>query len=476
MIDELDVLERYLAETPHPTSEALGSIRQQLTLVMADPTAHEGRPRLPRHRVIPLQRVALAAAVLVVIVAISVPLLASTSRRTIPPLKAPSWHLAGDIAQPNWKIEGSDGSGSYELECPSAEDCYASEPSIPPSGQGLPTGIMEVSHDGGRTWEVGLSAPAVDLYGLTCPSADTCMITGEDFASGSMEVTLYRTTNGGASWASWPIGQSTGSGPMSCASAQDCVASLSTAAPGGQGSADVAAVTSDGGVQWTIVSFPGSFRDYGLSCVGRHCVAVGQSPPNYELTPGQHGDGTVIYSDDGGLTWSTGSAPSTDTIEALTCADATHCLAVEQVLPNPAGRGTGEFLDTIISTDDGGETWTATMGDEPDQWLIGSLSCPTALECWISGIVHAPAETIPQVVSGKSTAPFIKETDDGGQSWMTVPLPDVDGIPIRQVGVVSCADAAACFAVVQDPTSTGTAPSTGLTQRQLVLSTATAAR
>jgi hypothetical protein len=93
------------------------------------------------------------------------------------------------------------------------------------------------------------------------------------------------------------------------------------------------------------------------------------------------------------------------------------------------------------------------------------------MECWITGSVHLPGQTISEAYanyeSPNAPANFVKVTENGGRTWASVQIPWVDGLPIKSVGSITCIDAGSCFAIAQDPTSPP-----GTSQRQLVISTA----
>jgi photosystem II stability/assembly factor-like uncharacterized protein len=408
--------------------------------------------------------------VLVLVLAIAVPILvigggSNNAAKIAGTGTQPRWALAVDSEQP-WQVRGSANPGSYSLVCPTQSDCYATSPSSITNTE--PSGVVEVSKDGGNSWHSSLVASAgSDLSGLTCPSAQTCMVTGQDLASDNLGVTMFTTNDGGATWTHQAIaGGSLGSSLLSCSSATQCVATTSEPGPGGLGEQDVAIVTSDGGVHWVTVPFPGTFRPYALGCTpGGACVAVGQSPSNYIIVGGAsiHGSGTALFSDDGGLTWQKGQIPTADTLTSLSCADPLHCMAVEstQTLAGSPDLAAGPLTDTFISTRDGGKTWTRTPGNEPEQWSLGAISCATALHCWATGALHAPGATLRSVSDWQG---LVLATDDGGQTWHSVELPQFDGVPITTVASLSCPDSTTCFGLAYDPTSP---PGQG--QHQLVL-------
>ena len=145
-----------------------------------------------------------------------------------------------------------------------------------------PSGVVQVSNDGGQFWHSSLIAGAgSDLFGLTCPSAQTCMVTGEDFASGSLGVTMFSTNDGGATWTAQAIpGGSLGSSLLAEPSPGDAMCShherVRTGRPRRTGSG-----TCDIGWRCPLghrPAPPGMFRPYALQCqAGGHCVAVGDA-------------------------------------------------------------------------------------------------------------------------------------------------------------------------------------------------------
>jgi photosystem II stability/assembly factor-like uncharacterized protein len=441
-------------------------LRDFVETVQPPVTLDDVKETLNRHRLrerltpIPPRLVLVPVLALVALLAIAVPFLVTgnnpnntSSRNALE--AAPKWKLAVASEQPSWQVQGSPGPGSYSLVCPTQSDCYATSPSSTTSTN--PSGVVQVSSDGGRSWRASLVAGAgSDLYGLTCPSAQTCMVTGENFASGNLGVTMFRTNDGGATWTNQAIpGGSLGSSLLSCSSAKQCVATMSEPGPGGQGLQDVALVTSDGGVEWATVPFPGSFRPYALQCQpGGHCVAVGQSPTDYIISSpaSMQGSGSAVVSNDGGMTWHSGQVPTADTLTSLSCADPLNCLAVESTTittgsPAPAAYA---LTDTFIKTSDGGQTWTATPGNRPDQWALSAISCPTALECWATGGSHPPDASTSTYGTWRG---FVLTTNDGGRTWNPIELPQYEALPITAVTSLSCPDSTTCFALASDPTN-----------------------
>jgi hypothetical protein len=461
--DELTLLRRFAEVVPEPDTSQLGRARCILLEAVQDEIRQATvRPRRARPPFKPTRIMVGSAAAFVLIVAAASVLLGGAQTTTHHPF-APRWGLVGDIEQPAWQVQGNTGTDAFSLVCPTASDCYATAPSSTTATN--PSGIVEVSNDGGKTWHSSLVAGAgSDLSGLTCPSSSTCLVTSEDFESGSMGVHLFVTQDGGATWSSQALpANSDGSSLLACGSAQQCVVTASSPGPGGQGIAESAVVTEDGGAHWTTVPFPGTFRPLALSCVpDGHCVAVGPSPSSARVDSGSnlHGSASALFSDDGGLTWQMGTLPVADMVEALSCADAEHCMAIEitRTVAGSASFVSGPEIDTFISTDNGGRTWKATTGNEPQHWLLGAVSCSTALDCWADGYEHPAGENIRQILGGTSPPRgVVLATDDDGKTWSMVPLPDEHGVPITIVGALSCAPGA-CFALANDPTTPSGSP------------------
>jgi photosystem II stability/assembly factor-like uncharacterized protein len=361
------------------------------------------------------------------------------------------WHLAGYTGPSNLSVQGSAGSGAYELQCPTTTTCYATEPVVV-SQTVLPNGTVEVSTNGGQTWRSVLDEPGSDLYGLTCPSEFTCAVTGEDFARGATADVMYATTNGGQSWTTHVIPEgSQSSSLLWCESQEDCVATTTRVGSSGPGEQATALVTSDGGQTWTSAPFPGYFVPFDVECLGAACVATGAENPGGGPAVG---DGAVAYSSDHGTTWHLGRVPTADMVLGLSCADAAHCMAHEQTLLEPENQRIvpSSATDTLISTSDGGTTWTPVAGNEPETWLISAVDCSSALDCWIGGDAHPPGETIDQIVQSPNTEQgFVRVTSDGGQTWRSIPLPQVNGQSVTIIGSLSCASTDACFALANNP-------------------------
>jgi photosystem II stability/assembly factor-like uncharacterized protein len=358
-----------------------------------------------------------------------------------PPRTAPGWRLVADI-NPAWRaVQAAGFEAGFSLVCPSTSTCYAEN--LPASGM---QAEVEVTNDGGNTWKpselpVTLSSPTR----LACVDADTCAILGND---GAGNATFLETTDGGQSWTASPgpsdLTSLAGLTELSCTTAASCVA-LSFDPSGASGAAE-AYTTDDGGDTWSESTLPPDFVPGALQCVlASTCVATGffQSPDGSKTAPA----GTVLYSTDSGVTWATASLPtaSLTTLGAFTrlsCADSSDCMA------SFFGKGSAARRDVLVSSD-GGESWSQPEASGLGDDFISGVSCPTALQCWASGIA-LPDES---GASGRVLARegMISSTSDGGETWQNAQLP----AGVGPVADISCPTAVNCYALAFAPPAAG---------------------
>ena len=360
------------------------------------------------------------------------------------PRTASGWRLVADI-NPDWKaVQAAGFEAGFSLTCPSTSTCYAEN--LPASGM---QAEVEVTNDGGNSWKqselpVTLSGPTR----LACVDADTCAILGND---GAGNATFLETTDGGQSWTASPgpsdLTSWMGLTELSCTVAASCVA-LSSDPSGASGAAE-AYTTDDGGGKWSESPLPPDFVPGALQCVSAStCVATGffQSPDGSPTAPA----GTVLYSTDSGVTWATASLPtqSLTTLGALTrlsCANASDCIA------SFFGKGGAARRNVLVSRD-GGESWSqpgaSGLGDD----FISGVSCPTALQCWASGIALPDKSGTPGPVLAREG--MISSTSDGGETWQNAQLP----AGVGPVADISCPTTTSCYALAfAPPAARGTA-------------------
>jgi len=276
-----------------------------------------------------------------------------------------SWHtLHVPVANP-MELDG--------ISCPDRRDCIAVG-AINGSGQ-LLAGALATS-DGGRSWH-SLAAPAgaVDLVGITCATAQSCMVLATDGSTYWSET----TTDGGRIWqrgGGLPTGFG-GASAVTCTSAATCLVAGYTSPAPGKGAGAIA-FTVDAGTDWTAASVPsgiGLLHD--VSCGSAMvCTAVGTLATSY--TDVIQGKGAILTSEDGGQTWaSVPSPPGVNDAFGVSCPTARRCATVGTVWaptnpPTPIGG--------VVTSEDGGASWTTRRAEYIPVGLV-SVDCPVAHAC-----------------------------------------------------------------------------------------------
>ena len=154
----------------------------------------------------------------------------------------------------------------------------------------------------------------------------------------------------------------------------------------------------------------GAFND--VACPdATKCLAVGADAT---------GVGVVSSSGDGGSSWSNVAVPpSTSTLNAIACGDASDCVA--------AGEG------TLLATHDGGTTWSRTVPPTADTTLLG-VACTGAKVCLASGVSPNPG--------GPYWGQLLRSVD-AGSTWTPISLP----MGTLGIGGVTCPTSSLCIAV-----------------------------
>ena len=287
---------------------------------------------------------------------------------------------------------------------------------------------------------------------ITCPAVDTCMLAGPSFTGRSSSDLLLTTTDGGQTWSSLPIpGLSYGSSLLSCATTLDCDSLKSGPGPGGLGLQYVSRVTTNGGQTWVTAPMPGTFRAYALQCMAPdYCIAGGYEPTAYRISNPftQSGPAAILYSSDGGQTWTPGTVPATlaegNNIGKISCSDPSHCMAIS----NPLGFGQGQYDSHVLVTADGGQVWSFSGPGELPSLNLEAISCPTHKDCWVSG------STLPAVGDNVDNQPgIIYSTHDAGRRWRGERVPTHQGTPLGFVGGLACGSASSCIALANSSSS-----------------------
>jgi hypothetical protein len=507
MPDEIDLLRAFRADTPGPDDAAWERARAAVALTegaaTSDPRSRRRRPRgirrFRRDRVT-RGRVILAAAV-VIVVGVAAGVLATVLQGP-PSLNAPvatawqparplpsdsggitapagAWHLMSYLVAKGWQ-ENTTGPEPGRLTCPTAATCYVEgDNSTSPSGPSDMNSFY-VSSDGAQTWSV---LPVPD--GVTFTSALSCASV-TDCAAGGLyygHQPVYLTTaNGGHSWTVRPLPADVGQiMTFACVTATTCrglaSASGETVTQGfGTLFSDMRFfVTSDGGRDFTVASFPKDAAIQSVACpTASHCVAIGVYS-NFDPKAGPDLDhGVLLTSDDGGMTWQRGAWPKgygPGAVPEVTCADASHCAMIGFVEHNGTVRdqlggvtsGKDAVQYTVIGfSADGGGTWTTSAFPRSMPYpMIDALTCPTTTTCYAAG-----SDLIAQHIGNTYNAgsSVVAVTHNAGRTWQrgTFAVPaqvpgGMQGDSFLDIGQIECPQADACVAIgVSDQGSTST--------------------
>jgi hypothetical protein len=275
----------------------------------------------------------------------------------------------------SWHGFPSLNSGPYvnAASCASKSACWV-------AGFNPSTGAPEIaeSTDLGKTWTdktpASIASPSQQLIGLDCVTAKVCWVVGDDQTNGVAPFAA-RTTDGGSTWKVFknlpaitpydPNGTYQLS-TISCTSAASCVAG------GGLNYSDGLAQvisTTDGGKTWsrsTSATLTGLQQVFSLSCLPAStgpATCMGAADNQAAAGP------VAIRSTDGGATWTAlQSFDTTGWLNSVSCADTTHCWA--------AGAGTTVGL---AGTADGGASWSTVIADTSN--IEGVVSCASLTLC-----------------------------------------------------------------------------------------------
>ena len=492
---ELAELARRLGQLPAAAWDAAAPLYQGPAPVppVADPTGGRRPPGGLRHPRSGPRRfarppaaaawAATAAAVIVILAVVGIntfsgqpPKRPVTGVSTVPA----SWRLAGFIDQMAWQPSSSGAvAASVAATCPTVTTCYADN-----LGSSQYGAVVEVTTDGGAVWQaVPLPVGTWLTSNLTCPTAEGCLVAGYTGVpvgaaspSGGTSA-VFATADGGADWSTVPLpAPAVDVVSLACSSATACVgASYGTPTSTSPQGSTVSVRTTDGGASWSSSPFLSAIipsRPYGVSCVGAgDCVVVGTT--GFGTTPvgSSTASGAALYSTDGGVSWSAAAVPvGIAVVRAVSCSDDGECMAVANGPSTAAAAATGAGPygpSTVLTSTDGGSSWTAPGAIGLTAADLSAIACPTAVDCWVVG--HSAGGT-----AASSRTGIIESTQDGGATWSTETLPTqatpaqqastgLSNLDIEDVSSISCPADASCLAMA------GQGSSTAPTEQHLVL-------
>jgi photosystem II stability/assembly factor-like uncharacterized protein len=208
--------------------------------------------------------------------------------------------------------------GLSGIDCTSASRCYAtayvaSSPKLALNGEPWTGAVLE-SDDGGSTWRRESLPEVLVLNAITCPRKSTCFAVGATGTYGHDKI--IKTVDGGARWVDQPVPTPVGAEGLygvSCPSVDTCWAI------GNYG----ALVTTNGGRRWW--DQPVAAQLQAIACPSElRCVAVG---PGYGFGPTNAL--ALYLTDDGGRVWSGPKVPGRNlALEAISCPESSQCVAV----------------------------------------------------------------------------------------------------------------------------------------------------
>jgi large repetitive protein len=268
--------------------------------------------------------------------------------------------------------------------------------------------VIAATENGGTTWRNQSIPKRVEaLSAVTCPSSKVCFTVGITRTT----AVILGTTDGGTHWSIQAIPSGAAVDGITCLSNADCTA---------VGNKTIL-VTTDGGTIWTSESPPGPNETlYAVSCPSSStCFAVGYVSPDTAL---------IIETINSGATWSTQTVPSPAVgVNDISCPSTSECFAT-------AG-GQTSYTPIMLGTTDGGTTWSVQSTPSGADFFT-SVACPSTSECVTVGEGSSPDGT------GSNPA-FVMTTPNGGTTWTAQPNP----IGVGGGMGVSCPSTAVCYEV-----------------------------
>jgi hypothetical protein len=362
-----------------------------------------------------------------------------------------TWRLASYLVSAGWQ-ENTAGPEPGYLTCPTAMTCYVlGDNTASPSGP-ADMDSLYVSYDGAVRWYV-LPLPAGIAFtsALSCGSAASCAAGALDHG----QPVFVTTRDGGHSWTIDPLPAGDGQiFQMSCRAATTCaglVTAMSSLPLGQQYYVGVKflAIT-DGGRHFATSAFPAGESMQDVSCpTTSNCVAIGVRNADSATSGVTMTEGLVVTTSDAGAHWRPGALPAglgLGPSPQVTCVDVGHCFMLGYVhRQNPYGA--------VAVTADGGRTWTERPlpASVPDPQL-SQIACPTDATCYVSG-----EQAVPQYFANGSSnggSAMVLITHDAGLSWSRVAFATPARVPsgmridaFMAVGDIQCPQLNACIAL-----------------------------
>ncbi|MGH9304293.1 MAG: hypothetical protein ACRDZ5_07780 [Acidimicrobiales bacterium] len=431
------------------------------------------------------------------------------------------WRLLDAVLNGRWQ-QNTGGPPPGLLSCAATSACYvmAGNYSSPLANTPPLSESLYATSTLGTAWTVEpMPAGFQPTSPLSCPEERTCAAGGTVGGSSALVV----TTDGGSRWTTSPVSGFSGDlVELTCLSSSTCdgIAGPSWASaehPAGDLLGTPSAspnesfvATLDGGRSWSASSLPASEYVEDFYCTSAEsCLVMGREA---STTAGPDEADFVIETSDAGRTWKSGALPEGFTlgpISDLSCATSTDCFVTGMVPVTPAnpplcppsaqrlphmspavaaisriesrlwsqsaakeaeegggfscvGGGAGPTVSDIVSTNDGGLTWTPdALPSNVPQPSISDIACASATTCWASGS-EAVLQRIGSAVDAGSRV--LLGTTDGGQTWskvvFSVPAgaPNPYGQSYLSIGDLECPQTTACIALGDAAQSASVAP------------------
>ncbi len=306
--------------------------------------------------------------------------------------------------------------------------------------------VVLASTDGGSTWNTENTSPStVNLLAISCNDITDCVAVGAEspntsttslptLLGGSETSIALSTTDGGNAWNLTNV--PTASQVLlnvNCASTSDCVAVGSTTGTGGS-TAALALSTSNGGQTWRPENPPANAPLLDVSCpTTTQCTAVGGNPIGGIFGPGP---ATIVSTSNGGSSWTSGTIPNNLlSILGVSCASVNFCVSVGAGFPPNAksGYSLSSIVGVILVSTDGGTSWKEPASYPGD--VLSSVSCPTVSTCYASGSSILGSE-------GFNGLPgMVVKTINGGSTWSVL---QPAGKDTPELNGIACSSATQC--------------------------------